>query len=80
MLPVKYGIRDFVGVDWTAEEDARLIEVRHKIVKAALWKDISLLIYGRTAALCRHRYYTLVLQPKYWTEEQEDQFRDLYRR
>lgn len=62
---------------WSAEENARVIELRGQGMK---WDDISRMIPGRSPISCRLHYQNYLERKTDWSEEEMDKFAQLYER
>ena len=62
---------------WSAEEDAKIIELRGKGMK---WDDISRELPGRSAISCRLHYQNYLERRSEWDEDRKDRLARLYER
>ena len=63
--------------NWTAEEDASIIELRGNQMK---WEDISKHLPGRSAISCRLRFQNYLERRSEWDEEKKNKLARLYER
>lgn len=62
---------------WSAEENARIIELRGANMK---WEDISKRLPGRSAISCRLHYQNFLERKAEWDEEKDNKLSRLYDR